>query len=147
MKHPLSKNTPAIRDPFIRVGTINKAVAKAAKIQAADIYINRNYRAHIRNRHAAEYEQAGLDVVTYARTICQNFNQIRATGKAVDEIKEAVLLVVHKEKLHDVAVIELNYSQEYHFWEIKTAEPRRNSAINKLALKWEEAKHPSDGNG
>ena len=97
MKHPLSKNTPAIRDPFIRVGTINKAVAKAAKIQAADIYINRNYRAHIRNRHAAEYEQAGLDVVTYARTICQNFNQIRATGKAVDEIKEAVSTINYYE--------------------------------------------------
>lgn len=141
------KRQAVIRDPYIRVGTISRQVAKIAGIKSADIYISRNQIAHVERRHSTEYKQAGLDLLTYVRAICRDYNQIRETGKAADRVKEAVLLVVKKERLHDVAVIELNYSQEHHFWEIKTAEPRRNSAVIKLALKWEGAKHSSNGSG
>ncbi|MBR3725243.1 MAG: hypothetical protein IKN11_07670 [Bacteroidales bacterium] len=141
------KKQPEIRDPFLRVGTIRSSIAKAAGIPSADIYISRNFNTHMKNRHKTEYQQVGLDAITYAQTICRNFNQIRETGKADDKVKVAVLLIVHKERMHDVAVVELNYSHKYHFWEIKTAEPRRDSSVKKLALKWEGAKHPTNGNG
>lgn len=141
------KKQPFIRDPYLLVGTISRSIAKLAGIKPADIYISKNYRVHLTNRHPTEYEQVGLDTINYVTFICNNFNEIRATGKIEDEVKEAVLLIVRHEKLHDVAVIELNYSQEHKFWEIKTAEPRRNSAVKKLALKWEGAKHSSGSNG
>ena len=41
----------------------------------------------------------------------------------------------------------LNYSLKNEFWEIKTAQPRRCSVIEKKTLVWEAAKHTSNGNG
>ncbi len=47
------------------------------------------------------------------------------------------------------SAVDLNFTLNAHkgFWEIKTAEPRRYSALKNKALIWEAAKHTSGGHG
>ena len=82
----------------------------------------------------------GLSALDFVKLICANFNEIRkGTGNSY-------LLVILNKKLAFVAAIDLNYSIKKGFWEAKTAEPRRVTAVLKKALIWEGAKHPNREN-
>lgn len=129
-----------INHPYIKVGRISMTVAKNAGIRCADIYISKNQITHIWNKHSKELEAIGFSSVDFVSSICKNFNQIRIGSGT------SLLLVIYNEKLPYVAAIDINYSLKKEFWEIKTAEPRRVSKVDKRPLIWEAAKHTSNGN-
>jgi len=119
-----------LHEPYIKVGRLRRNIAAAVHVAAADIYVSRNYLKHIEDTHGQELHGVGMDALTFVKTVCNNFNQIRRGSGT------SLLLVVYDEKLSKVAAIDLNYSLKDKFWEIKTAEPRRRSAVSKSALLW-----------
>lgn len=129
--------------PYIYVGEITKKVAAEAHIQSGHIYMSMNQVKHIRNTHKKELGIVGMTPMDYVRFVCQNFNQIR------ERKNDGYMLVVYNQSTPNTAIIELNFALNIKrgFWEIKTAEPRRNSAVKKSALIWEAAKHTSNGSG
>ena len=126
--------------PYIQVGSITPSIAKAAKIQAGDIYVSVNQIKHIAGKHTTEINQVGMRVIDYIRFVCQNFNQIRKAQR------NSILLVVYNNALPHTAAIDLNFALDIKkgFWEIKTAEPRRISTVENKTLIWEAAKHTSN---
>lgn len=127
--------------PYKKVGRITMTVARKAHIKAADIYVSENYLRHITNRHTSELAELGISAFDFVTLICNNFNQVRKGSG------DSYLLVIYNPDLPLVAAISLNFSVRKGFWEIKTAEPRRCSTVEKSALIWEAAKHTSSGNG
>ena len=135
--------------PYIKVGNISTQVAAQAfqqshtKLQSGDIFITMNQLKHIKNEHGEQLENLGMMPLDYVKFVCQNFNQIRKAQK------DSILLVVSNKFLNKTAIIDLNFAlnREKGFWEIKTAEPRRNSSVKNKALIWEAAKHTSNGRG
>ena len=138
-----------ISDPYIRIGSITPSVARQAaeqtrtRLQPAPIYVSRNQLRHIGSKHKNELDSLGFSPLAYVKSICQQFNQIRkGTGNSI-------LLVIEAPELNHTAAVDLNFTlnAQRGFWEIKTAEPRRNSAIKNKALIWEAAKHTPGGHG
>lgn len=129
--------------PYICVGEITRQIAAEAKIQSGKIYVSMNQLAHIAGRHKTEINLIGMRVIDYIKFVCHNFNQIRQAQRS------SILLIVKNQNLPKTAVIDINYAlnRERGFWEIKTAEPRRNSTIEKKTLIWEAAKHTSNSRG
>lgn len=127
--------------PYIKVGLISRQRGKEAKIEAASIYVTENYLKHIETKHSTELQKLNMTAFEFVKLVCNNYNQIREGSGS------SILLVVYNEALPLVAAIDINYVLEEHFWEVKTAEPRRCSAVIKKALIWEAAKHTSNGNG
>lgn len=134
------ENKPKMQE-YTLVGRIKATIAKKAHIKAGYIYISNNHVRHIANVHKKELAQIGIDALSFVRVICGNFNQIRKGSGS------SFLLVVYDEKLSRVAAIDLNFSLKKQYWEVKTAEPRRKSAVIRSALVWEAAKHTPNGNG
>lgn len=130
-----------LQHPYIKVGRLKMSVAKAAHLKCADIYVSENYLRHIWNRHNVELKRIGFTALDFVVHICDKFNQIREGND------NSYLLVLYNDKLPYVASISLNYSLKKGFWEIKTAEPRRCSTIQKRALRWTAAKHTVSGDG
>lgn len=132
-----------IGEPYIEVGRISISIAKAIGRKPAKIYVSRNQIQHIIQRHGKDLEPFGLSVIDYIRFVCENYNQIRIGTN------NSILLLVYSNDLNHTACIDLNFSIDikHGFWEIKTAGPRRSSAVNKKALLWEAAKHTSNGRG
>ncbi len=116
-------------------------IARAIHQKSADIFVSENHLKHIGNKHANELRQIGLTAKDLVSYVCQNFNQIRKGSG------NSILLVVYNAKLPFVAAIELNLGLRNEFWEVKTAEPRRTSAVDKKALLWQEAKPSRSSNG
>lgn len=126
---------------YEKVGRIKMNVARKAHIKSADILISENQIRHIENKHSSELAILGISAISFVRLVCNNFNQIR---KGRDE---SILLVIYDIDLSFVIAIDLNYSIQKNFWEVKTAEPRRLSSIKKSVLIWAAAKHTASGNG
>ena len=137
----MAKSKEILRHPYIRVGRLKMNIAKAAHLKSADIYVSENYIKHIENKHHVELTKIGFTAFDFVTHICDKYNQIREGSD------DSYLLVLYNEKLPYVASISLNYSLKNGFWEIKTAEPRRCSTIQKRALIWTAAKHTVSGNG
>lgn len=137
----MAKGKNILQHPYVKVGRLKMNVAKAAHLKSADIYVSQNYLKHIHLRHHVELTKIGFTPLDFVTHICSKYNQIRVGSE------NSYLLVLYNEQLPYVASISLNYSLKKGFWEIKTAEPRRCSTIQKRALIWTAAKHTVSGNG
>ena len=126
---------------YKKVGFINKEIAQKAKITSANIYIDKQHIDHIQIKHGKELLSVGMDALTFVKCVCQNFNQIRKGSN------ESYLLVIFNRKLSFVAAMTLDYSVKDGFWIIKTAQPRRSSAVLKKALLWTDAQTVSRNGG
>lgn len=115
---------------YIKVGRIKQTVAKEAYIKAADIMVNANHVKHIAAKHSTELNLCGITPLEYIKVIVENFNEIRKN-------KDLSLLLVKTNEGSDAdtVTIELLYHVESEFWEIKTAQPRRDLKNNELLWK------------
>lgn len=68
--------------------------------------------------------------------------KVWVTAKGVAEVAQWASMSY----LSTLAAIDLNYSVDNGFWEIKTASPRNSEAVMRKPLIWEGAR-PSGGNG
>ncbi|MCK9255829.1 MAG: hypothetical protein GX793_01520 [Bacteroidales bacterium] len=115
--------------PYYKVGRLKQSIARKIHVKCADIYISENYIKHINKNHKKELEQLGISAFNFVKFVVTNFNQIR---KGRDG---GLYLVVYNENYSNVAVIQL-VSLQNEFWEVKTAQPRKSSDINKKVLLW-----------
>ncbi len=80
--------------------------------------------------------QLGIEALAYVRIIVSNFNQIRkGTGNSL-------LLIMCSDEMSHIAAIEMNYSTKDGFWEVKTAQPRLKTKVEKKELLWGIAQVP-----
>lgn len=116
-------------DGYIKVGRIKQTIAKEAHIKAADIMVNANHIKHIASKHNTELKTCGITPLEYVELIVSKFTEIRQN-------KGESLLLIKRNDPHDAdtVTIELLYNNQTKFWEVKTAQPRRNIFGN--ALLW-----------
>ena len=124
------QNTPKSQfkfEGYIKVGRIRQTVAKEAHIKSADIMVNANHVKHIALKHNAELKLCGITPLEYIELIVNKFTEIRQN-------KGESLLLVKRNDPHDAdtVTIELLYNDMTKFWEVKTAQPRRNILNNEL---------------
>ncbi|MBQ9434911.1 MAG: hypothetical protein IJU33_02155 [Bacteroidales bacterium] len=119
-----------------KLGRLKLSVARAINVKCANICISDSYIVHIANTHKKELEQVGMSAIDYAQFVVDNYNQIRKGSG------DSILLVVYNKELSHTAAIALNYSLKSEFWEVKTAEPRRQSEIVKRKLLWRDCPSP-----
>lgn len=118
---------------FFKVGRIRLSVAKQARIEAADIVIDLQHIVHIGNEHKKELEALNILPEDYVSIIASNFSEIRR-GKG-----SSILLVrVNEDRDDDALAMELTYNDITKYWEVKTAQPRRNTRRN--AVLWAKEK-------
>ena len=135
-----SKVTPKIHnefqfDGYIKIGEIPlSAVSHKKGIHKGDIMINANHTKHIKIHHSPELDKLNLTPLKYAILVANYFTEIRkATGSSL-------LLVMYSCRDNaDTITIELLYNEK-HFYEVKTAQPRRNLASNELLWQKENKK-------
>lgn len=116
---------------YYKIGRIKMQIAKKAGVKCADIYIDSNHIAHIDHIHAVELSQLGMNAKSYVKMIVAQYNLI-LQGK-----DSSLLLVVYNGESNHVAAIDLNYSTKKGFWEVKTAQPRRNAEIARRKVLWQ----------
>lgn len=116
---------------FYKMGRLKVTIAKKIGVKSADIYIDASHLHHIATNHAKELKPLGIDAESYVRMIVNQYNMIlKGSGTSI-------LLVIYTEDLNHVAAIDLNYSIKKNFWEVKTAQPRRNSEIERKEKLWQ----------
>lgn len=113
-----------------KVGIVSKKISEEADIPSGNIFIDDYHIMHIQKKHGKELSSVGMDAMTFVKCVCQNYNQIR---RGADN---SLLLVVYNDSLSLVAAMDLVYSHDKGFWEIKTAQPRSSHAVLKKALLW-----------
>ncbi len=114
-------------DGYIKVGRIRQTIARAAHIKSADIMVNANHVKHIALKHSEELKSCGITTLEYIELIVNKYTEIRQNKG------ESLLLVKRNDpKDADTVTIELLYNDVSHFWEVKTAQPRRNLSNNEL---------------
>lgn len=112
----------------IKVGRI-KWNSWAKKVLAVgDIIIYETELAHVLNRHSIELAQIGLSALDYAKFIIENFNEVREGSAG------AFLLVVKRDKISNVAAIELIMLEEPNQYKIKSLFLINNIRLNKKTL-------------
>lgn len=119
-----------------RIGRLKQPIARALHKKSGDICITNDHLVHISNVHRKELEQLGMSALDYVQFVANNFNQIRQGSE------DSLLLVVYNKKLSHTAAIALNYSLKKEFWEVKTAQPRRISEIERKKLLWRDCPSP-----
>ncbi|MDR1739595.1 MAG: hypothetical protein LBR45_02425 [Bacteroidales bacterium] len=126
MKHNIDKT-------FTKVGRITMPIARAARMKAADIYVDENHIKHIYNNHGKELQQLGFSAFEMVRTIVSSFNRIYKAPR------NGFYIVVYSKDNRKTksAVIELNYSVKKEFYEIKNSAPYRTEFFNNRSLLWE----------
>lgn len=125
----LKKNQPT-GNPYIRLGKMPVAAARALKIKPCDIYVSDNNLRHIERAHSCELQKLGIPAELFVKLIAKDFNQIREGSKG------SYLLIILNPNSSSVAAIEINYSLKREFVEIKTAIPMRMTEIVKHKLLW-----------
>ncbi|MDR1739800.1 MAG: hypothetical protein LBR45_03495 [Bacteroidales bacterium] len=117
---------------FTKVGRITMPIAKAARMKAADIYVDENHIKHVVSRHSRELKQLGLSAIDIIRLVAGSFNRIYKADRGCYFI---VIYNKEKEKTKS-SVIELNYSAKKEFYEIKNSVPYRTEFFNNKSLLW-----------
>lgn len=115
-----------------KIGRLRMTIAKAINKRCADIYISDTHIKHIERKHSKELEQLGIGAFEYVKTIVSNFNQIlKGSGVSI------LLVIKTKSEIHHVAAVSLNYCTKKGIWEVKTAQPRRTSEIERKKILWQ----------
>ena len=117
-------------DGYIKVGRIKQTVAKEAHIKAADIMVNANHVKHIAKYHITELNSLAISPLDYVKMVVDNFTQIRS-----NKGQSLLLVKSNEDRDFDTVSIELLYDNIQNFWEVKTAQPRRDLRTNELL--WE----------
>lgn len=107
-------------------------VAKAARIQCADIYVSDNALKHIKGQHSKELDALGIAPLSYVCMIANNFCEIRKGSG------DSILLITQYAGLNHAAAITLEYvsNSKNSYWRIRTAQPRRTGDLEKKKLLW-----------
>ncbi len=125
----LKKNQPT-GNPYIRLGKMPAAAARALKIKPYEIYVSDNNLRHIQKAHGVELSKLGVTPLAFVKMIVGSYNQIRkGTG-------DSYWLIIYSEDYPAAAAIQVNYSLKRGFIEIKTAAPMRTTEIDKKTLLW-----------
>ncbi len=61
---------------FTKVGRITMPIAKAARMKAADIYVDENHIKHVAGKHKRELSQLGISAVDIVKLVASSFNRI-----------------------------------------------------------------------
>jgi len=129
-KTTVNKKSTDIGPPYHKIGRLNKTVADKIKVKAADIYITDNQIKHIQDVHRVELGQLGISAIDFVKIVVRSFNQVRKGSN------NSLLLIIFNENYHKTAAVSLNFALKKEFWEVKTAQPRRTTEINKKVLLW-----------
>ncbi|NCC99990.1 MAG: hypothetical protein EOL95_09875 [Bacteroidia bacterium] len=132
----MKKNKSVILPNKTKIGRIKMPIAKAIGKRCADIYISKNHIKHIELAHANELRNLGIDGLSYVKSIANEFNQIREGSGT------SILLIIYRENIHDVAAIDLDFSINKGFWEVKTAQPRSTRDIHRRKILWQNCPSP-----
>jgi len=128
---------PKVTAIYYKVGRIKMTIAKAAHIKAAYIFVNKNHLLHIAGTHTKELQALGFTAKDFVKHVAQSFTRIYKDKKT-----NALFLVVYHPEITHSAVIQLNYVENFEFWEIKTAAPYRTAFFKNKLLVWRKGAHP-----
>ena len=117
-------------DGYVKVGRIRRSIAEIARVKAADIMVNANHFKHIAKYHTAELEVLAMTPLDYVKMVVDNYAQIRS-----NQGSSLLLVKLNQDRDSDTVSIELLYDNVRNFWEVKTAQPRRDLRNNELL--WE----------
>lgn len=117
-------------DGYVKVGRIRRSIAELARVKAADIMVNANHFKHIAKYHITELDRLAMTPLDYVKMVVDNYSQIRS-----NQGSSLLLVKLNKDRDSDTVSIELLYDNVRHFWEVKTAQPRRDLRNNELL--WE----------
>ena len=114
-------------DGYRKIGEIPASAVNHRKgIYKGDIRVNANHIKHIKLWHSPEMDKLNFTPLKYVIMVANYFTEIRkATGSSL-------LLVMYGSRDNaDTITIELMYNEK-HFYEVKTAQPRRSLVSNEL---------------
>ena len=131
------ENKNQIPTNYVKVGRITMPIAREAHVKAGDIYINNNHLKHIADNHNQELLNLGLTAWNFVNVIINSYTRIYKDTKT-----GAYYLAVYADEYTNAAVIELNFVENFEFWEIKTAAPFRTAFFKNKLLVWKKGANP-----
>ena len=110
---------------YYKVGRITATIARKAHIKCADIVIDDNHIRHIEVWHGKELFALGMNAFDYVSMVAKGYSEIRK-----NKLNSILLVKKNKYRDSDTITMELTLNDKLNFWEVKTAQPRRNIKSN-----------------